>query len=354
MVARNNNQHAAEIASMSLQILETVKMFQIKHRPDQTLMIRIGLHSGAVCAGVVGSKMPRYCLYGDTVNTASRMETTGEPLKIHTSETCKSLLDKIGGYSLEARGAVEVKGKGTMTTFWLTGEDSVNMRRREKTAVSVLRSSANTLQPFSQNGFLRSLSSSSFRKPGGGGCGGNGGGITEHLKFSRNLSLESQNKRLRWARNTRRRTTRETSERGLPPTCEIFVNSPGSDRDELEMDNYSYNSQNNYLPVPHSDYKVSLSSQLCRDDSMYYVFVSQYISCPDFPEIFHRERHTSPSVLHDPAECAEHNSPGSGQVLRHQVRPQHQPGQPLPLDVSQQGAGAGTEHGQVNPEHQFY
>ena len=188
------------------------------------------------------------------------METTGEPLKIHTSETCKSLLDKIGGYSLEARGAVEVKGKGTMMTFWLTGEDTVNMRRREKTAaaVSVLKTSAKTLQPFSQNGFLRSLSSSSFRKPVGGG--GGGGITTDHLKFSRNLSLESQNKKLRWARNTRRKTTRETTERGLPPTCEIFVNSPGSDREELEMDNYSYNSQNNYLPVPHSDYKVRIST----------------------------------------------------------------------------------------------
>ena len=90
--------------------------------------------------------------------------------------------------------------------------------------------------------------------------GGGGGGITtDHLKFSRNLSLESQNKRLRWARNTRRKTTRETTDRGLPPTCEIFVNSPGSDREELEMENFSYHSQNNYLPVPHSEYKVSQS-----------------------------------------------------------------------------------------------
>ena len=169
------------------------------------------------------------------------METTGEPLKIHTSETCKSLLDTIGGYQLEERGEVEVKGKGAMMTFWLTGEDSVNMKRRE---------TPNTLQPFSQTGFLRSLSSSSFRKP-----------ISDHLKFSRNLSLESQNKRLRWARNTRRKTAREAegrAEKGLPPTFEIFVNSPGSDREETELDNFSYHSQNNYLPLPTSDYKVRL------------------------------------------------------------------------------------------------
>ena len=172
------------------------------------------------------------------------METTGEPLKIHTSETCKSLLDKIGGYQMEERGEVEMKGKGTMMTFWLTGEDTVNMKPRE---------TSNTLQPFSPSGFLRSLSSSSFRKP-----------IPEHLKFSRNLSLESQNKRIRWARTTRSRTVREGEGREgrgdnkvLPPTFEMFVNSPGSDRDEPEQDNFSYHSQSNYLPVPTSDYKVT-------------------------------------------------------------------------------------------------
>lgn len=74
---RNADNHAREIGLMALAILDAVKSFSIKHKPEYQLKIRIGIHSGPVCAGVVGQKMPHYCLFGDTVNTASRMESTG-------------------------------------------------------------------------------------------------------------------------------------------------------------------------------------------------------------------------------------------------------------------------------------
>lgn len=74
---RNGNLHAREIARMSLALLNTVKSFKIRHRPDQQLKLRIGMHTGPCVAGVVGLKMPRYCLFGDTVNTTSRMESNG-------------------------------------------------------------------------------------------------------------------------------------------------------------------------------------------------------------------------------------------------------------------------------------
>ncbi|XP_067114115.1 atrial natriuretic peptide receptor 2 [Osmerus mordax] len=119
---RNGKLHAREIAGMSLALLEQVKTFKIRHRPNDQLRLRVGIHTGPVCAGVVGLKMPRYCLFGDTVNTASRMESNGEALKIHLSSATKEVLDEFGYFDLQLRGDVEMKGKGKMRTYWLQGE----------------------------------------------------------------------------------------------------------------------------------------------------------------------------------------------------------------------------------------
>lgn len=143
---KNDNQHVGEIASMSLELLQAVKTHRISHRPNETLKLRIGIHTGPVVAGVVGLTMPRFCLFGDTgwlgsawniwcwnikfyclaVNTASRMESHGEPLKIHISPQCKEKLDKLGGYLTEERGTVSMKGKGDIITYWLTGKRWTN------------------------------------------------------------------------------------------------------------------------------------------------------------------------------------------------------------------------------------
>ncbi|XP_059054406.1 guanylate cyclase 32E [Achroia grisella] len=120
---RNGIVHAGEVASMALALLAATRAFRVRHRPDQRLLLRVGIHSGPVCAGVVGLKMPRYCLFGDTVNTASRFESTGAPLKIHCSAACKTLLDQLGGYVLEERGIVSMKGKRDQITYWLRGEE---------------------------------------------------------------------------------------------------------------------------------------------------------------------------------------------------------------------------------------
>lgn len=117
---------------MSLHLLDAVSEFKIRHRPAESLLLRIGIHSGPVCAGVVGLKMPRYCLFGDTVNTASRMESTGLPLRIHCSAECKQMLDELGGYFYEDRGLISMKGKGEQRTFWLVGEDEDSKIRRTK------------------------------------------------------------------------------------------------------------------------------------------------------------------------------------------------------------------------------
>uniref|UniRef100_A0AAQ5YP74 Guanylate cyclase n=1 Tax=Amphiprion ocellaris TaxID=80972 RepID=A0AAQ5YP74_AMPOC len=118
---RNGNRHAAEVSNMSLDILHSIGAFKIKHMPEIKVKIRIGLHSGAVVAGVVGLTMPRYCLFGDTVTTASHMEASGLPYRIHISlSTVKVLTSLKLGYHIDTRKA---QVKGTEDTYWLMGRD---------------------------------------------------------------------------------------------------------------------------------------------------------------------------------------------------------------------------------------
>nr|XP_020633304.1 retinal guanylyl cyclase 2-like [Pogona vitticeps] len=120
---RNGPRHAAEMANMSLDILSSVGSFRVKHLPGVPVRIRMGLHSGPCAAGVVGLTMPRYCLFGDTVNMASRIESTGLPYRIHISQsTMKTLRSLQEGYKIEFRGKTELKGKGLEETYWLLGK----------------------------------------------------------------------------------------------------------------------------------------------------------------------------------------------------------------------------------------
>ncbi|XP_077988132.1 retinal guanylyl cyclase 2-like [Glandiceps talaboti] len=126
---RNGNKHAGEIATLALDLLHASGFkFKIRHMPDKPLKLRIGLHTGPCVAGVVGLTMPRYCLFGDTVNTASRMESTGQAFRIHVNDSVVKKLGELGGYHTEFRGEVILKGKGVAITHWLVGKDGYDKK----------------------------------------------------------------------------------------------------------------------------------------------------------------------------------------------------------------------------------
>ncbi|KAI9159537.1 hypothetical protein H9P43_008877 [Blastocladiella emersonii ATCC 22665] len=122
----NGNKHLTEMAKLAIHLVKAISTVKIRHLPDVTLRMRIGIHTGPVVAGVVGRKMPRYCLFGDTVSIASKMESSGVPMKIQVSETTHDRLDALGGFNFEARGEMNIPGKGMVRTYFLTGCDGFN------------------------------------------------------------------------------------------------------------------------------------------------------------------------------------------------------------------------------------
>lgn len=113
---------AEQIARMALCIRDLVRSGPFKQNMAgiaSSFNIRIGIHSGKVCAGIVGLKRPKFCLIGDTVNVASRMHTNSKANRIQISASTKQLIESMPGFNIEPRGRIEVKGKGVMETYWL-------------------------------------------------------------------------------------------------------------------------------------------------------------------------------------------------------------------------------------------
>ncbi|KAI9223492.1 adenylate and guanylate cyclase catalytic domain-containing protein [Blastocladiella britannica] len=116
--------HAAEMAKLALHFTRAISRIRIRSRPDLELQLKVGMHSGPCVAGVVGKKCGRYCLFGDTMNTASRMKSTGEAHRIHVStETHARLVASNQPFAIESRGEIPVKGKGNMHTYWINSLD---------------------------------------------------------------------------------------------------------------------------------------------------------------------------------------------------------------------------------------
>ncbi|XP_076016228.1 adenylate cyclase type 3-like [Genypterus blacodes] len=114
-------QHLADLADFALAMKVTLN--NLNKQSFNNFMLRIGLNKGGVLAGVIGARKPHYDIWGNTVNVASRMESTGVMGNIQVVEDCYDIL-KDYGFRFVRRGPIFVKGKGELLTFFMKGKDT--------------------------------------------------------------------------------------------------------------------------------------------------------------------------------------------------------------------------------------
>ncbi len=117
---RNGDNHATEVCNMALGLVKAVQEIPVPHVINTYLSMRVGIHSGTCVAAVVGVKMPRYLLFGDTVDIAARLESSGQSMKIHVSSPTVNLLHDSHFFHIERAGGLTCKDKENLETFWFS------------------------------------------------------------------------------------------------------------------------------------------------------------------------------------------------------------------------------------------